>query len=68
MGKYYDFLKNKLNFEETDTTMIKVINIQAAILANIIAESYAKYTKQCNVPEDQRWLISMKNELTIKAH
>lgn len=62
LGKYYTFLKEHIDIEETDENIYKLANTMTAILARVIAKVYSQFTELCNVPEEHRWLISMKSE------
>ena len=44
----------------------KMVNIIAYILGNMIGSVHARYTEECNVPEDKRPIINMKNEFLMK--
>ena len=65
---YYEFVmantKNNLDREDLDTTY-KIINLISFILGKVIAESYWTFTTNCNVPEDKRPIINMKNEFFL---
>ena len=58
-GKY-----NKLELESED--IFKMVNIIAYILGHMIGEVHERYTKDCNVPEDKRPIINMKNEFLMR--
>lgn len=65
---YYEFVmantKNNLDREDLDTTY-KIVNLISFILGKVIAESYWTFTTNCNVPEDKRTIINMKNEFFL---
>jgi len=54
----------KENLTETDT--FKIVNIATFILTKLIGEVHERYTGECNVPEDKRPIINMKNEFLMK--
>ena len=52
--------------EDIKSLTYKIINTLAFIIGEVIAEGYADYTENCNVPEDKRPIINMKNEFLMK--
>jgi hypothetical protein len=63
LGIYYEFMRENLGFDKDDKeASFKIINLMTAILTDVIKEIYWTYTGNCNVPEDQRHIISMKSE------
>lgn len=65
---FYKYVQKKASFEVDDTDLqmtYKIVNIMAFMLSNVIADSYWKYTGDCNVPESHRPIIAMKNEFLM---
>ena len=46
--------------------VFKMVNVMAYILHNMIGLVHARYTADCNVPEDKRSIINMKNEFLME--
>lgn len=66
---FYKFVQANSKHEvrdEDDSMTFKIISVMAYFLSNVITKSFAKYTEQCNVPEDHRPIIAMKNEFLMK--
>ena len=62
---FYEFVmentSNELSREDMNTTY-KICNLISNILGRVITESYWTFTTNCNVPEEKRPIINMKNE------
>ena len=58
--------KKKLYSKENKEDIYKMVNIIAYILGNMIGCVHERYTAECNVPEDKRPIINMKNEFLMK--
>lgn len=66
-GVFYRYVINKFDYSRKDDEMsYKIINTMAFVLTNVIKEAYWVYTGNCNVPEDFRPIIAMKNEFLWK--
>ncbi len=66
---WYEFMLDNIspiseNAKRLDETTLRFmyLNIIAYIASNIIADTLAKYTKDSNIPKDERPTIRMKNE------
>ena len=65
----YDFVVENASFEidKNDwTTAYKIISLFAYMLGKVIANAYATFTEHCNVPEEKRPIINMKNEFLLQ--
>ena len=65
---FYEFTVDHVSFEikpEDWETTYKIVNIISAILGKVIAEAYWTFTTNCNVPEEKRPIINMKNEFLM---
>lgn len=62
---YYNFVRDNASFkvEETDMELTyKIVNLISYILGRVVTEAYWTFTSNCNIPEDKRPIINMKNE------
>lgn len=66
VGSMVKFLSKEFDLKEQKDPELKIINATAFLLSNAITEIYALYTKNCNVPEEHRHLINMKNECATR--
>lgn len=67
---HYKIIQEELNLDEDNEEIVfKIVSTISYLLSNVITEAYWLYTKNCNVPEDKRPIIAMKNEYTnYNAH
>lgn len=65
---YYQYFKQRFpdKIGDDDISKTSTVNIITSQLTNVIADVYAKYTKECGIPENFRPKINMKNEFLIK--
>ena len=58
----FKHLVKKLNIKADEDTTFKLINTLTYFATSVIQEIFWKYTEDCNVPEEKRRIINMKNE------
>lgn len=64
---HYKIIQTELNLDEDDEEIVfKIVSTISYLLSNVITEAYWLYTTNCNVPEDKRPIIAMKNEFLWK--
>lgn len=62
---YYNFVRDNVSFrvEEADMELTyKIINLISYILGRVVTAAYWTFTTNCNIPEEKRPIIKMKNE------
>ena len=66
--RHYKIIKDELVLDEdNEEDTFKVISMLAYFLSKVIEKSFALYTANCNVPEDKRAIINMKNECVSRC-
>ena len=62
MDPWYKFIDERYDIDENRETMISVSNIGIYYLTHFIDKALNRFTENCNLKEDKRPIINMKNE------
>lgn len=65
---FVDYVQKNIKGYETlnSDSIYKSVNIMANILTRYIDLVHQKYTSDCNVPDDKKYIVNMKNELLLR--